>query len=314
MQSTVLIVDDTVENIDILSNLLRSEYKVKAVRSGEQALKVAAMDPKPDMILLDILMPEMDGYEVIEQLKKDDATKQIPVIFISAKNEVEDEQLGFALGASDYITKPFSPPIVLARVATHLTLYKHQQEMAKQNEELKKALRVWQNQLSRAAAPAKTKEEVEEAAVIKSDINFDEYFLDDHRIDLSELIEEIDSVINMIILKDRFDHENIKRAGQLLLRYAYILMLYPAFKRLGMGMYDFAQKLSEEDLNPTKENMDYAFGCLESLIYTLDHWHHHIFANDLKNPNAFDNSMLADMETIKKALENDYGDDEIEFF
>lgn len=128
-KATILIVDDTPENIDVLSGILRLGYKVKAALSGEKALRIATSDPRPDMILLDIMMPGMDGYEVCRQLKANPATAHIPVIFITAKCEVEDERKGLELGAVDYITKPISPPIVEIRVRTHLALYDQRREL-----------------------------------------------------------------------------------------------------------------------------------------------------------------------------------------
>jgi len=119
---TVLVVDDTPDNLSLMSGLLKDDYKVKVASSGEKALKIAASDTPPDLILLDIMMPGMDGYEVCRQLKADPATRHIPVIFLTAKSEVEDEKMGLELGAVDYITKPISPPIVLARVASQLAL------------------------------------------------------------------------------------------------------------------------------------------------------------------------------------------------
>ena len=117
-RQTVLVVDDTPENIDVLSGVLRSDYKVKAALNGEKALKIARSDSPPDIILLDIMMPEIDGYEVCGRLKADPLTAKIPIIFVTAKVEIEDEQKGLELGAVDYITKPISPPIVKARVKT----------------------------------------------------------------------------------------------------------------------------------------------------------------------------------------------------
>ena len=117
---TVLVVDDTPDNLALMQLLLRDTYKVKAANNGERALKIAASEQPPDLILLDIMMPGIDGYEVCRRLKAEPATRNIPVIFLTAKSEVADEQLGFELGAVDYITKPISPPIVLARVKTHL--------------------------------------------------------------------------------------------------------------------------------------------------------------------------------------------------
>jgi len=118
----VLIVDDTPENLTIMNGLLKDAYHTKVANSGERALKLAAAQPKPDLVLLDIMMPEMDGYEVCRRLKADAATREIPVIFLTAKTQVEDERRGFEVGCVDYITKPISPPIVLARVRTHLAL------------------------------------------------------------------------------------------------------------------------------------------------------------------------------------------------
>lgn len=122
-RQTVLVVDDTPENIDVLAGVLKGDYQVKVATNGERALKIAFSDKQPDIILLDIMMPGMDGYEVCQRLKDDARTKAIPVIFITAKSEVEDEQKGLELGAVDYITKPISPPIVQSRVKTQLALY-----------------------------------------------------------------------------------------------------------------------------------------------------------------------------------------------
>ena len=121
-QPTVLVVDDTPDNLTLMSELLMDRYRVRVANSGERALKIAASDDVPDLILLDIMMPGMDGYEVCARLKAEAATRDIPVIFLTAKVTVEDEERGLALGAVDYITKPISPPIVLARVATQLAL------------------------------------------------------------------------------------------------------------------------------------------------------------------------------------------------
>lgn len=122
---TVLVVDDAPENIEILRTILQPQYKVKAARTGERALKIARSTPQPDMILLDVIMPDMDGYEVCHKLKLDPATAEIPVVFVTAKNTDDDETKGLKVGAVDYITKPVRPAIVKARVNTHLAL-RHQ--------------------------------------------------------------------------------------------------------------------------------------------------------------------------------------------
>lgn len=119
---TILVVDDTPENLTMMSFLLKDRYKVKVANHGQKALRIAASEPQPDLILLDIMMPEMDGYEVCRQLQQDPQTRNIPIIFLTAKASVEDEEFGLGLGAVDYITKPISPPVVLARVKTHLSL------------------------------------------------------------------------------------------------------------------------------------------------------------------------------------------------
>lgn len=127
-KQTVLLVDDTPENIDVLVGTLKHDYHVKAAINGERALKIVQATP-PDIILLDIMMPGIDGYEVCRRLKADYTTRHIPVIFITAKIDVEDELQGLELGAVDYITKPISPPIVQARVRTHLALYDQNREL-----------------------------------------------------------------------------------------------------------------------------------------------------------------------------------------
>lgn len=119
---TILVVDDTPENLTMMSFLLKDRYKVKVANHGQKALRIAASEPQPDLILLDIMMPEMDGYEVCRQLQQDPQTRNIPIIFLTAKASVEDEEFGLGLGVVDYITKPISPPVVLARVKTHLSL------------------------------------------------------------------------------------------------------------------------------------------------------------------------------------------------
>ena len=121
-KQSILIVDDTPDNLTLMNGLLKDSYKTRIANNGERALRLAATLPYPDLILLDIMMPGIDGYEVCRRLKQDSATAEIPVIFLTAKTEVEDEQKGFDVGCVDYITKPISPPIVLARVKTHLLM------------------------------------------------------------------------------------------------------------------------------------------------------------------------------------------------
>ncbi|MFZ5455395.1 MAG: HD domain-containing phosphohydrolase [Pseudomonadota bacterium] len=122
-RQTILVADDTPENIDLLSALLRQDYRVKVATSGEKALAIVNSTEPPDLILLDIMMPGMNGYDVCRRIKANPDRRGIPIIFVTAMTSIEDERLGLEVGAVDYITKPISPPIVAARVRTHLALY-----------------------------------------------------------------------------------------------------------------------------------------------------------------------------------------------
>ena len=112
----ILVVDDTPDNLSLIAGLLKEHYTVKIANSGEKALKIAQGEIKPALVLLDVMMPQMDGYEVIGHLKASAATRDIPVIFLTAKTDIEDEAKGLVLGAVDYITKPLSPPEMLCKV------------------------------------------------------------------------------------------------------------------------------------------------------------------------------------------------------
>ena len=137
----LLIVDDEPINIKVLTNALKGDYKIVGVKNGEQALKRVNVDAPPDLILLDVIMPGMSGYEVCARLKANPETRDIPVIFVTAMTDEADETKGLGLGAVDYITKPISPDIVRARVHTHLELARSRKILAHQNEELKIALK-----------------------------------------------------------------------------------------------------------------------------------------------------------------------------
>ena len=130
---TILVVDDDPGNLGILGQLLHPHYQVMAAPSGERALQIAAGEAKPDLILLDVLMPGMDGYDVLARLRDNPATRDIPVIFVTGLDSVEDEEKCLALGAVDYLAKPYRPPIVLARVNIHLELKRARDRLANQN-------------------------------------------------------------------------------------------------------------------------------------------------------------------------------------
>ena len=133
-KQTVLVVDDVPQNITLLGELLQPHYAVRAANSGERALQVAQSAPQPDIILLDVMMPGMDGYEVLRRLRAEKETRDIPVIFVTAMDSTESEERGLELGAVDYITKPIQPAIVLARVRAHLELKQARDLLANQNE------------------------------------------------------------------------------------------------------------------------------------------------------------------------------------
>lgn len=139
MKQSVLVVDDTIENIDVLKAILSEDYIVKAATRGKVAIKIAEKS-NPDIILLDIMMPEMNGYEVCEKLKQNPKTKHIPIIFVTAMSEEDDEAKGFECGAVDYVTKPINPIIVKARLKTHLALANQQRQLDIQVKEKTKEL------------------------------------------------------------------------------------------------------------------------------------------------------------------------------
>jgi sigma-B regulation protein RsbU (phosphoserine phosphatase) len=146
VQKLILIVDDTPVNIGVISGALKDSYKTKVATNGEKALALASAEEKPDLILLDIMMPGMDGYEVCSRLKADPATSEIPVIFLTGQTSAEDETRGFEVGAVDYVHKPFSPAVVNARVRSHILLREARAQLAAQllalNNELEMARQI----------------------------------------------------------------------------------------------------------------------------------------------------------------------------
>jgi len=122
VKSKILVVDDVMSNLYTLMAVLEDDYELETATDGFKALELAAADDQPELIILDIIMPDMDGYEVCRRLKADENTKNIPVIFVTAEDSEDNEELGFSLGAVDYITKPIRPAVVKARVKTHLAL------------------------------------------------------------------------------------------------------------------------------------------------------------------------------------------------
>jgi len=145
----ILVVDDEKFYIDVLVNLLQDNYRISIAKTGEAALKRAFSATPPDLILLDVLMPGIDGYEVCRQLKDDVRTANIPVIFLTVKSEVDDEMRGFELGAVDYIAKPMSPPIVMTRVKNHLMLAQARRILEDQKNILRQQVQEQTKEISR---------------------------------------------------------------------------------------------------------------------------------------------------------------------
>ncbi len=151
----ILAVDDVPANLDVLKSVLSEDYKLKVALNGEVAIKAARAEPQPDLILLDVMMPEMDGYETCRRLKADLRTRDIPVVFVTAMNEDMDEVKGFEMGAVDYVTKPITPLILRSRIRSHLALFNNRKEMWRQVQEQTRELKETRTevirQLGRAA-------------------------------------------------------------------------------------------------------------------------------------------------------------------
>ncbi|TAN53061.1 MAG: response regulator [Methylococcaceae bacterium] len=193
--ATILVVDDTPDNLELMSGLLKDEYQVKIADSGEKALAVATSDAPPDLILLDIMMSGIDGYEVCRRLKRDPRTMNIPVIFLTAKDEAADEQQGLELGAVDYITKPISPPIVMARVKNHLALKATADFLRDQNDYLEREVAKRTHEVTASREIAVKNVQLEAASRMKSEF-------------LANMSHELRTPLNAIIgfsevLKDR---------------------------------------------------------------------------------------------------------------
>ena len=150
-KATLLCVDDTPANLYLLVELLKGDYRVKTATNGDQALQIVAASP-PDLILLDVMMPGMDGYEVCRRLKADAASRDIPILFLTARTQADDEALGLNLGAADYIHKPISPPILMARVNHHLKIKRYNDLLQDRNQWLEEEVSRRISQLHRMQA------------------------------------------------------------------------------------------------------------------------------------------------------------------
>ena len=225
----VLLVDDAPENIQVAREILKDTFKTRVATSGAKALELVKVVPSPDLILLDVMMPEMDGYEVCRALKADPLTRDIPVIFLTAKTEATDETKGFEVGAVDYIHKPFSPPVVRARVQTHLNLRETREQLAREKYLVDQLL---DNMLPNAAVNELkltgkvTPKRFENVAVLFVDLVSFTAFCDRHTPE-----EVVDSLGDLFVLFEKCAKENglekIKTVGDAFLATAGLLQPVP---------------------------------------------------------------------------------------
>ncbi|MCB1859162.1 MAG: response regulator [Gammaproteobacteria bacterium] len=166
-KATILIVDDEKFYLDVLIGILKTDYRVLVARSGEEAQGQLQRGSRPDLILLDLLMPGIDGYETCRRIKSNPATSDIPLIFLTSRDDVEGETLGLGLGAVDYITKPISPPTVKARIQTHLALRRAQCALERQNEVLEERVKERTESLRKVGAELVLAEERERRRIAR---------------------------------------------------------------------------------------------------------------------------------------------------
>jgi two-component system sensor histidine kinase ChiS len=167
----VLVVDDIGQNISVVNEILKPYYTIMAALDGEKALAIANSDNPPDLILLDVMMPEMDGYEVCQRLQSDIETQDIPIIFLSALDDTKDKVKGFEVGAVDYVSKPFQPEEVIARVKTHLTISSLKKSLAEKNEELEASNELLEERVKERTAELATLNEIYERFVPREFLN-----------------------------------------------------------------------------------------------------------------------------------------------
>jgi len=245
-QALILIVDDTPSNITVLGETLGSSYDVHFALNGIEAVEQAKRVPQPDIILLDVMMPDMDGYEVCRRLKADPATSRIPVIFITAKTAWDDEGMGFAAGGTDYITKPFHTDLVLARVKPHIVLKQNMDnlealieaktsEVLKANEQLK--------QENKKVRQARKKLEVRTNELQEANVALKVLLkkIEENRQELeANMLENLKSLVLPCLEKARKNVENRQVSSHLDYMESCLKDLFSPFaKKLNMGYHGF---------------------------------------------------------------------------
>jgi CheY-like chemotaxis protein len=299
-QKIVMVIDDEPINIDVLYEALKHKYSVIGVTSGKTALEALKEGKKPDAILLDINMPDIDGYEVCRIIKQNDETKEIPVMFLTAAIDEDDEVCGFSAGAVDFIKKPIRPNIVQARIKTQLELRQKQQELEILTKELQDTIRVFENkitissQIKKLNSPQKPEEPEE--------FDISRVFLDDHIMDMLELESTIDSKINLMCIKNKMEEKDFLTAKEAIYRYGEIFSLYPDFGTIGNGLKSFAERLDIHE-TLTQSNIELALASMEVMLFTMLRWRVQLFGGELKDIHVYDDSLLADFETILSVLE-----------
>lgn len=313
---TVLIIDDEISSLDLLYELLKDSYTVVGSPDPEIVTQMLERKVYPDLILLDVNMPKINGYDICKLVKNDDGAKDVPIIFVTSSDGFNDELHGFEVGASDFIGKPFHPAIVKARIGTHILLKQKNEELKAKILQLEKTVRAFENKITRSNINTQLdKKTPPSAAEAYSESNT---FLDDHIQDFIELEEIMDSKVSLMCMRGHITSDDMTSVSIAMNRYGDILLLYPNFMMLGGSLKEFAFSINHIDPTLKAKNSKMALECLETLSFTLAHWRKQLFSGALKDPNAFDKSLLADIKTILKIVgveqpeEDD--EDEIELF
>lgn len=286
----ILIVDDEAVNIHVLYNLLKDDYQVAVALGGNDALELLEGEALPDLILLDITMPDMDGYEVCRRIKAAESTADIPVIFVSAADGEEDEVTGFELGAADYVTKPIRPSILTARVKTHL-------ELRRKYRELQESIRVFENKIT---LPARIRQQDAASGERQQVIRMESFFRGEDLPGMAALEQTADTKIGRMCGTGIMDEESVRELKEALSQYGAIITGYPEFRDLGDALSRFAAAL-----RPAGGSVQLILASMEVMIFTLLRWREQLQKGELIDIHAYDNALMNDFKTIVTLLEQD---------